>query len=109
MDNKATTRVIPRPGLAPPLGLHDFSQLAACTLMLTAHHAGAAEQEPEDAVAAAMEVLWRSARIDNPLAFACRAGDFMGCLEVDIRQGMWLFRHVGNDGCGLAAGAEVRA
>ena len=109
MENKATARVTPRPGVAPPPGFHDFFQLTPCTLMLTAHCASTPEQEPEDAVAAAMEVLWRSAQIENPLAYACRVGDFLSRLEVDIQQRMWLFRHLGNDSCGFPPAAEIWA
>jgi hypothetical protein len=109
MENKAAARVTPLPGVALPPGFHDFFRLASCTLMLTAHYAGAAEQEPEDAVAPAMGVPWRSAQIDSPLAFAYRVGDFLGRLEVGLQQRMWLFRHLGNDGRGLSAVAEIRA
>jgi len=74
VENKASARVTPRRRAGVPPGFDEFFRSAYHAFLGTAIFVGARGQEAEDAVAAAMEEVWRRwGEVDEPLAYGRRA------------------------------------
>jgi len=74
VENKASARVTPRRRAGVPPGFDEFFRSAYHAFLDTAIFVGARGQEAEDAVAAAMEEVWRRwGEVDEPLAYGRRA------------------------------------
>jgi RNA polymerase sigma factor (sigma-70 family) len=74
VENKASARVTPRRRAGVPPGFDEFFRSAYHAFLGTAIFVGARGQKAEDAVAAAMEEVWRRwGEVDEPLAYGRRA------------------------------------